>query len=244
MSIPLHVFSQIELSFFLTLNYTIIWFLLYNSLSLFVKDKHFKLKLVTVIFYICVPTFLAILLIQDLWTKNTQITMLQLHVLFVIVAFYSFSTIMEFKVKPKYNWSLIIHHTVFGVVIFFATTMITNSPSYWLWVIAVQFSGIFVSLRNILVKYPNWAAAINPFLEQCDFITFLSIRIIFQTLLMFLVASEMDYCATMDYIILSAFGLSLVLNLHWFKLILRRRKRKQVAKILIQATTNQMQHQQ
>lgn len=219
-----HVFSSIELKFYLVLNYTIIWYLIYTILGPFAKSKVFQLKMTTAIFYVIVPTTLTAFLIQDLWIQNTVVRFIEMHFLLIVIAFYLFSTIAELKLKSTYNWSIIIHHIVFGTILFIGAILAEDSPSYWLWIIAVQFSGIFVSIRKLLVLYPNWYTTINPFLEKCDFFTFLSVRIIFQTILMFFLAAEMSYNSGIDYLILAAFVLSFGLNLYWFRLILKRGK--------------------
>jgi len=187
-------------------------------MGLISSDKRFRLKLVTVLFYTSIPIFLALTLVEQGISRTTEISTIQVHLLLVIVAYYLFSTIEELKIKSTYNWSIIVHHVVFGIILL-TIAINTNIPAYGLWAIAVQFSAIFVSIRTVLKAFPILYARFNPILETCDFVVFFVSRIVFQTLIMLILIIDIDPSG----FICTGVVLSLYLNLFWFKQILMRR---------------------
>lgn len=222
MSNLIHSLSLTEFKLCLVLNYTIVWYFLYNAMGLISSKKAFQLKLIAVLFYTTIPVFLAVTLAQQGFSRTAMITSTQVHLLLIIVAYYLFSTIEELRIKERYNVSIILHHVGFGTMLFLVAVS-TDIPAYGLWAVAVQFSAIFVSIRSVLKAAPALYAKFNPLLEECDFIVFFHSRVIFQTLIMFVAVVEMD-CGGVSYIAISMGTLlAMSLNLFWFKQILMRR---------------------
>ncbi|WP_052599648.1 hypothetical protein [Aureispira sp. CCB-QB1] len=225
MSSLIHTLSLTELKLYLVFTYTLVWYFLYNAFGFVAQNKAQQLKIITAFFYCLVPTTLSILLFRGTLNGEVNLSSAHIHFLLVIVSFYSFSTIEEFRIKSNYNWALIIHHIAFGLVILkFAIS--ADIPSTWLWIVAVQFSSIFVSLRSILKSYPKLYKRFNTVLEEADFWTFLLVRMLFQTFMMLSAIYDMYLVDEYRYVLIAAFFLSMLLNIIWFNQIVAKKIRR------------------
>jgi hypothetical protein len=70
-------------------------------MELISSNKAFQLKLVAVLFYSTIPIFLAVTLAQQEFSRTSLITSTQVHLLLMIVAYYIFSAIEEWRVKER-----------------------------------------------------------------------------------------------------------------------------------------------
>lgn len=213
-----------EVKLLYLVGYTIAWYFTYSLISYYFQKKRLAFKWITVAFYLTVPTSFSVVLLGNYMKGDYQLNSVHIHYLLIIVGFYIFSTIEELRLNSTSNWSLIIHHIVFGLLLSFYL-ILENFPSSFLWAVAVQFTGVFLSMKALSIEYPKYYYKYRLMLEEADYWCFLVFRVFFQTLIMAYIIYEMNRMGTLNIFAPLACILAMYLNLRWFVRISVRRKR-------------------